>query len=157
MVFQPASGSELYQELVLDHNRRPRHFRVLENASAQGVGKNPNCGDHFTIYVRVNEANVAEEVTFQGFGCAISKASASMMTALLHGKDLVTIHQLSHQFRLLATGNGAEVSTETRAALGSLAWLESVSRYPMRVKCATLAWHALEAALSGQTEEVTTE
>jgi nitrogen fixation NifU-like protein len=150
-------ASDLYQELILDHGRKPRNFRVLTGATARADGHNPLCGDKVTIYVRVADGRVAE-VTFTGAGCAISQASTSLMTEALRGKTLGEVEALFQRFHALLTGTPAdEAETE---ALGKLAAFAGVAEFPMRVKCATLAWHTVRAALAqgqGAAAPVTTE
>lgn len=143
----------LYQEVILDHNRKPRNFGVLAAANRQAHGDNPLCGDNYTIYARVNDEGVIEEVSFDGSGCAISKAAASMMTVRMKGKTIADAEVLIQEFRDLMTGN-LDVSGEHH--LGHLTVFEGVARLPQRVKCAVLPWHALQAALEHK-ESVSTE
>jgi nitrogen fixation NifU-like protein len=140
-----AELDELYQSIILDHNRRPRNFRVMEDASAHAEGKNPLCGDQLTIWLKL-DGNVISDVSFQGSGCAISKASASLMTAAVKGKTRDEAEALFNQFHGVVTG----AHPENAEALGSLKALSGVSRFPLRVKCASLAWHAMHAALIRQ-------
>ncbi len=142
---------ELYQEVILDHNKRPRNFRVLDPATHHAAGHNPLCGDQITVYANV-EDGVIKEVTFQGQGCAISTASASLMTTALQGKPVAEAEALFGKFHDMVTGDGS-----APPELGKLAVLTGVRDYPSRVKCATLAWHALQAALQDQAKAVTTE
>ena len=142
---------ELYQEVILEHSKHPRNYRVLDSANHHAEGFNPLCGDHFTIYADVKDGTI-RDVSFQGTGCAISKASASMMTQSLKGKSEAEAEELFTRFHQLVTGRGA--STD---AVGKLAVFAGVSEFPLRVKCATLAWHALRAALRGDKEAVSTE
>ena len=142
---------DLYQEVILDHNKRPRNFRVLDPATHHAAGHNPLCGDQITVYANV-EDGVIKEVAFQGQGCAISTASASLMTTALQGKTVAEAETLFGKFHDMVTGEG-----NAPPELGKLAVLTGVRDYPSRVKCATLAWHALQAALQNQTEAVTTE
>jgi len=136
---------ELYQDTILDHNRKPRNFRVLDDANREADGHNPLCGDELTLYARVNDQDRVEEVTFQGMGCAISKASASLMTDFVKGKTLEEVRDDFDRFHRLVTSlPNAPAETD---GLGKLAVFTGVREYPMRVKCATLAWHALRAAL----------
>lgn len=138
-------ASDLYQELILDHGRKPRNFRVLDGATARADGHNPLCGDKVTIYAKVDGGRVTE-VTFTGAGCAISQASTSLMTEALRGRTLEEVEALFQRFHALLTGTPAdEAETE---ALGKLAAFAGVAEFPMRVKCATLAWHTLRAALA---------
>jgi nitrogen fixation NifU-like protein len=145
--------SDLYQEVILDHNRRPRNFRAIEGASRQQEGYNPLCGDRLTLYVTLDGDRIAD-VAFQGSGCAISKASASLMTEALKGKTVAEARGLFDKFHEMVTS-----APETEAAdLGKLSVLSGVREYPTRVKCASLAWHTLKAAVSGDTDApVTTE
>jgi nitrogen fixation NifU-like protein len=146
---------ELYQETILGHNRKPRNFRVLEDATHRAEGHNPLCGDSLTLYLRVNDTGTLEELTFQGSGCAISKASASLMTEFAEGKSLSEVLDDFERFKALVTSPpGVECTID---GLGKLAVFAGVREYPMRVKCATLAWHALRSALQGDRETVKTE
>lgn len=147
-------ASDLYQELILDHGRKPRNHRVLEDATARADGHNPLCGDRETVYVKVKDG-VVEDITFVGSGCAISQASTSLMTEAVRGKNRAEIAALHARFHDLVTGTPA--SDEELEALGKLAAFAGVSEFPMRVKCATLAWHTLDAALAGSTTPATTE
>ncbi len=146
--------SELYQEVILDHNKRPRNFQVPEGANRQVEGFNPLCGDRFTIYLRV-EDGVIRDAGFQGSGCAISKASASLMTDSVKGRTLEDADRLFEQFHQMVTGSGDEQPDVD--ALGKLAVFTGVRDFPMRVKCASLAWHALHAAVQEGHAKVTTE
>jgi nitrogen fixation NifU-like protein len=140
----PATLEALYQETILEHNRRPRNFRVLEHATGQAEGRNPLCGDQVTVWVRVDGDRV-EEATFRGQGCAIAKASASLMTAAITGKTRSEVEKVFDRFHAMVMGK-----EPGDASLGSLRALGGVSKYPIRVKCATLAWHAMKAAVEGQ-------
>ena len=144
---------ELYQEVILDHSRKPRNFRVLEGHPHQAEGFNALCGDRFTVYVDL-EGERIKEVSFQGSGCAISKASASMMTASLKGKTLAEAKELVGRFHDLVTG---KEDPEHPVDLGKLEVFAGVCEFPARVKCATLAWHTLGAALVGKDAAVSTE
>jgi len=141
---------ELYQEVILEHSKHPRNYRALDAANHKAEGFNPLCGDHFTVYVDVQNGAI-HDIAFQGAGCAISKASASMMTQSLKGKSQDEAEELFTKFHDLVTGNG------TGDEIGKLAAFSGVSEFPLRVKCATLAWHALRAALRGEKEAVSTE
>lgn len=132
---------ELYQSIILDHNRRPHNFRVMPDASSHADGTNPMCGDQLTVWLRLDGDRVAD-VSFQGSGCAISKASASLMTQAVKGKTREEAEQLFKSFHAMVTGTG------DGANLGALKSLSGVSRFPLRVKCASLAWHAFRAALA---------
>jgi nitrogen fixation NifU-like protein len=143
-----AELDELYQSIILDHNRRPRNFRVMDDASAHAEGKNPLCGDQLTIWLKL-DGNTISDVSFQGSGCAISKASASLMTAAIKGKSRAEAEELFTKFHGVVTGT----HPEDAASLGSLKALGGVSRFPLRVKCASLAWHAMHAALAQNPDE----
>ncbi len=145
---------DLYQEVLMDHNRRPRNFRKLENANRTADGFNPLCGDKIVLYLDVEDGLITD-VGFQGAGCAISRASASMMTDSIRGKTVEEAEELFSGFRQLITRQpGEDVDTE---ALGDLEVLGGVAAFPARIKCATLSWHTLKAALNGKVEAVTTE
>ena len=144
---------DLYQEVILDHNRAPRNFGVLENADLEADGHNPLCGDRLSIAVKVADG-VLTDVRFQGSGCAISKASASLMTEGIKGKTLDEARALFDRFHRLVTDQTAPVDD---AALGKLAVFAGVRDYPARVKCAILAWHTLRAAVDDNHEMVSTE
>ena len=145
--------SELYQEVILDHYRRPRNFKTLDDArSAEGY--NPLCGDRLKVYVRCVDGRI-EEVAFEGSGCAISQASASVMTETLKGKTLSEMQELFRRFQNLVTGKGDGM--EGLAELGEMAAMSGVKEFPSRVKCATLGWHTLAAALERDSDTVTTE
>jgi nitrogen fixation NifU-like protein len=145
---------DLYQEVVFDHNRNPRNFRVMEDANRRIEGFNPLCGDRITLYVKVNDG-VIEDVSFQGSGCAISTASASLMTEIVRGQTEQEAEHLFELFHRITTGkDGDAVNLEE---IGKLAVLAGVRAYPARVKCATLAWHSLQAALRNEAEPVSTE
>jgi nitrogen fixation NifU-like protein len=135
--------TDLYQEVILDHNRRPRNFRAIEHPTRKREGFNPLCGDHLMLYVKL-DGDVIKDVTFQGVGCAISKASASLMTEALKGKTVEEARAMFDQFHDMVTS-----SPETPAPdLGKLSVLAGVREFPTRVKCASLAWHTLKAAVS---------
>jgi nitrogen fixation NifU-like protein len=142
---------DLYQEVILDHNKRPRNFGVLEGGS-QAAGHNPMCGDRVSVYVRMDGGRVAE-ARFTGNGCAISKASASMMTEAVTGHTAEEVRAMFTTFQDMVTGT-AEADDET---VGKLVVLSGVKEYPSRVKCAMLAWHALQAAIDGANTTVSTE
>ena len=142
---------DLYQEVILDHNKRPRNFRVIDSASHQAEGFNPLCGDRVTVYLNVQDG-VIQDLAFQGSGCAISTASASLMTEVLKGKSLDEVEKLFQAFHEVVTGDGKPPS-----GIGKLTVLAGVRDYPSRVKCATLAWHALHGALEHRPEPVKTE
>lgn len=142
--------NDLYQEVILDHNRRPRNFGKLKAANRQAAGENPLCGDRVKVYLDLEDGRIAD-IAFEGAGCAISTASASLMTEALKGRSVEQAHELFRGFRDMVTKGGPE------EGLGKLAVFSGVREFPMRVKCATLAWHTLEAALEGQGGAVTTE
>ncbi|MDQ3667256.1 MAG: SUF system NifU family Fe-S cluster assembly protein [Acidobacteriota bacterium] len=139
--------SELYQEVILDHNRKPRNFRRLETANHSAEGYNPLCGDQLTVYLNL-EDDAVKEVSFEGSGCAISKAAASMMTQAVKGKNKQEAEKLFAEFHHMVTGELDE--EETPNDLGSLKIFAGVREFPVRVKCATLAWHTMQAALNNQ-------
>jgi nitrogen fixation NifU-like protein len=143
---------DLYQEVIIDHSKRPRNFRALNSAARQAEGFNPLCGDQVTVYVDV-EGEVVKDVAFQGHGCAISTASASVMTEMLKGKPVLEAERLFHVFHDLVTGRSRPDSDQ----LGKLAVFAGVSEFPTRVKCAILCWHTARAAIEGKEEPVTTE
>jgi len=143
---------ELYQQVILDHNKRPRNFHRLPKANRTAEGYNPLCGDHITVDLEI-EGDTIRDIGFEGAGCAVSKASASMMTEALKGRSEEQADALFLSFHALVTGQ-----TEAAAVpLGKLSVFSGVSEFPMRVKCATLAWHTLRAALEGKQEPVSTE
>ncbi|MCH8061164.1 MAG: SUF system NifU family Fe-S cluster assembly protein [Chloroflexi bacterium] len=144
---------ELYQEVIMDHNRRPRNFQVLEGADMKAEGYNPLCGDQITLYMNVREG-IIEDVGIQVSGCAISKASASMMTEGIKGKTVKEAEIIFEKFRELVKGE--ELDDEDLDLLGDLEILSGVSRYPVRIKCAVLSWHTFKSALSGNTDGVAT-
>ena len=144
---------ELYQQVILDHNKNPRNFHELPHPTRTVDGYNPLCGDHYQIQVEI-EGNTIKDIGFTGNGCAISKASASVMSSTLKGKTTAEAHQLFDVFHKLVTGEPGSLST---AELGRLAAFSGVSEFPARVKCATLAWHTLNSALEGDKETVSTE
>jgi nitrogen fixation protein NifU and related proteins len=145
---------DLYQEVVIDHSRRPRNFRKLERPDRTAQGYNPLCGDEITLYVKF-DGPLIQDIAFEGTGCAISKASASMMTASLKGKSRAEAEELFRQFHLLITEGPSE--SVKRESLGKLAALGGVSEFPARVKCASLAWHTLRSVLEGKEEPISTE
>jgi nitrogen fixation protein NifU and related proteins len=145
--------SELYQQVILDHNKKPRNFRRLETANHHAEGYNPLCGDQLTVYLNV-EDDALKEVSFEGSGCAISKAAASMMTQALKGKKKSEAEELFNEFHQMVTGELDEENTPNK--LGNLKIFAGVKEFPVRVKCATLPWHTMNAALN-QEEIVSTE
>lgn len=142
---------DLYQEVILDHNKRPRNFRALDHSTHHADGDNPLCGDKVTLYLNIQDG-VINDIAFQGSGCAISTASASLMTEALKGQPITRIEHLFEEFHDAVTG-----AAEPAPDLGKLAILTGVRDYPARVKCATLAWHTLRAALENRTQPVSTE
>jgi nitrogen fixation NifU-like protein len=148
---------DLYQEVILDHQKHPRNFRVLAEATRRQEGYNPLCGDRLTLYIKLNN-NRIEDIAFQGSGCAISMASASVMTEAVKGKTVEEAEALFHAFHEIVTGQESpEAASAARPPLGKLAVFSGVREFPVRVKCATLPWHTLHAALQGRQETVSTE
>ncbi|HCR5122314.1 TPA: SUF system NifU family Fe-S cluster assembly protein [Legionella pneumophila] len=143
---------ELYQEIIIDHNRNPRNHHVMEDATTEAKGFNPLCGDKLTVYLKL-QGDLIRDVSFVGCGCAISQASASLMTDALKGKSIKEAHELFHRVHRMLT-QGEE---DSLVSMDKLTVLAGVKAFPARVKCATLAWHTLEAALNKETEVVKTE
>ena len=143
---------ELYQEIIIDHNRNPRNHREMPKATCQARGFNPLCGDKLTVYVQI-EQDIVQDISFVGCGCAISQASASLMTDAMMGKAVPEAHQLFHRFHAMLTSED-EIPA---LSLDKLSVLAGVRAFPARVKCATLAWHTLEAALNKNATPVCTE
>jgi len=135
----------LYQEVILDHNRRPRNFKEIEDPTAYSHGKNPLCGDDYHLYINVSAAGVIEEIGFYGQGCAISKSSASIMTTLIKGKKIEDAESIKDSFLDFMTKE--EVVTSVRSSIDRMVIFEGVKAFPIRVKCATLIWHALQDVL----------
>lgn len=145
---------ELYQQVILDHNKSPRNYRVMEHPTQDAEGFNPLCGDKLHIYLLL-EDGVVKDVSFQGSGCAISKASASLMTSMIKGKTKEEAEKIFEKFHDLITGKlGEQISIDE---LGKLAVFEGVKEFPVRVKCASLAWHTMKSALNKGRAKVTTE
>src|ERR1700688_1551769 len=145
---------ELYQQTILEHNRSPRNFKKLEGATHAAEGYNPLCGDHLWVYMKVNAGGIIEEAAFEGSGCAISKASASMMTTALKGKTIAEANLLFDEFHKLAIG---ELKPDQQPNhLGKLTVFSGIWQYPARVKCAVLSWHTMHGALE-KTKTVSTE
>jgi nitrogen fixation NifU-like protein len=144
--------SDLYQEVILDHGRNPRNFRAMTDATATAEGLNPLCGDHYHVFLRMEGDRIAD-VSFQGNGCAISKASASLMSAALKGKTARDAEDLFQRFHAMVVDGDASQAD----GLGKLAVLKGVADFPTRVKCASLAWHAMHSALQGDAKPATTE
>lgn len=145
--------SDLYQDIIVDHTRSPRNYRELANPSCQAEGHNPLCGDQLKLFLKLNDKQVIEDACFVGSGCSISTASASLMTEVLKGKTVQEAESLFKNFHRMLTEDES-IDQET---LGKLAVFEGVKAYPSRVKCATLAWHTLQAALHQETSLVSTE
>ena len=145
---------DLYQEVILDHGKRPRNFRALPDADSQAEGYNPLCGDRETVYLKL-DGDIVRDVTFQGAGCAISTASASMMTECLKGKSRAEAEALFERFHDLITGE--HHAPPDGPALGKLEVFSGVREFPVRIKCATLPWHTMRAALSQSGRTISTE
>lgn len=145
--------SELYQQVILDHNKKPRNFRKLDDANYSAEGYNPLCGDQLTVYLNL-EDDLVKEVGFEGSGCAISKASASMMTQAVKGKSKEQAEHLFKEFHSMVMGELDEENQEN--SLGNLKIFAGVREFPVRVKCATLPWHTMHAALNKE-EQISTE
>ena len=144
----------LYEQVILDHTKNPRNFKVLDPCDRKAEGFNPLCGDQFTIYVKLEGDRIAD-LSFEGNGCAISKASASLMTSLLKGKTAAEAESLFNHFHTMVTSDPESPVDE--ASVGKLRVFAGVREYPMRIKCATLAWHTFQAALENKPDAVTTE
>ena len=144
---------ELYQQIIVEHNKSPRNFKRIDGASRTADGDNPLCGDRITLFVQL-DGDVIRDIGFQGKGCAISRSSASLMTGAVKGKTVAEAERLFHAFHDMVAGAHG---TADPAALGKLAAFRGVRQFPSRVKCANLAWHTLHAALKGTAEPVTTE
>ncbi|MEK9680174.1 MAG: SUF system NifU family Fe-S cluster assembly protein [Rhodospirillaceae bacterium] len=148
---------ELYQEVILDHGKNPRNFRHPEDATCEAHGNNPLCGDRLTVYAKVGDDNMIQDAAFEGRGCAISVASASMMTDIVKGKSIAQVERLFNQFHKLCTGEVEDIEDpEFEDEIDKLRVMSGVRQFPMRVKCATLAWHTINAAVQGD-QEATTE
>ena len=148
-----AGLGQLYQDLILDHNRSPRNYRKIENANRRVEGNNPLCGDRLTVFLRMDGDSI-EDAAFQGSGCAISRASASLMTAAVKGKTRSESEDLFDRFHRLVTGTLNPADTQS---LGKLAAFAGVAEFPVRIKCASLSWHALRAALNQSNSVVSSE
>jgi len=144
---------DLYQEVILDHGRKPRNFGKLEGADREAEGLNPLCGDHYRLYLKLDGDRIAA-AAFEGSGCAISKASASLMTSAVKGRTVAEARSLFERFHAMVTEGPDQVDLE---ALGKLAALKGVCAFPTRVKCASLAWHTLNNALRAEKQVVSTE
>lgn len=149
-----AGNRALYEQVILEHNKKPRNFREMPDATRKLEGFNPLCGDHFTLFVKLN-GDVVEDVSFSGAGCAISKSSASVMTTLIKGKTIKEAEQLFAQFHKMVTAPPDAYIDEESA--GRLAVFAGVREFPVRIKCATLAWHTLLSLLDGKASPVSTE
>jgi nitrogen fixation NifU-like protein len=149
-----ADLTELYQQTIVEHNRAPRNFKTLDHPTHQAEGNNPLCGDQISLQLTV-DGDVIREVGFQGSGCAISRASASLMTAAVRGKSRADAERLFHAFHDMVAGG--EAAPADPSVLGKLAAFAGVKQFPARVKCANLAWHTLRAALQGDSTSVTTD
>jgi nitrogen fixation NifU-like protein len=145
---------ELYQEVILDHNKNPRNYHKMDKANHVAEGRNPLCGDHYVIYLKVENDKVLD-ISFEGSGCAISKASASIMSQEMKGKPVAEVEQMFKIFHKVVTGE--EKVLDHLEKLGKLAAFAGVAEFPVRVKCATLAWHAMHSALTSEEKEVSTE
>ena len=143
--------SDLYQEVILDHYKKPRNFGTLPDADRRVEGRNPLCGDHLTLYVKL-AGDTVSDIRFEGNGCAISKASASLMTAAVKGRSRADVEAMFERFHAMVTGHAPPGED-----LGKLSVFSGVAEYPARVKCASLAWHTLKAALEGRNDPVSTE
>ncbi len=146
---------ELYQQVILDHNKSPRNFRRIEHPSNFAEGYNPLCGDNIDIFLNIDENGIIQDISFQGSGCAISKASASLMTSILKGKNIEEAKTIFNKFHDLVTdklGDNPEIED-----LGKLAVFAGVREFPARVKCASLAWHTMLNAIEGKKEKAITE
>lgn len=145
---------DLYQEVILDHNKNPRNFHKLENANRKADGTNPLCGDHYTIYLKIEDGRVVD-IAFEGSGCAISKSSASIMSQEVKGKTVEEAEKIFQLFHKVVTGEADAL--DHLEELGKLAAFAGVAEFPIRVKCATLAWHALHTALTAEEKKVSSE
>jgi nitrogen fixation NifU-like protein len=146
---------DLYQQVIVDHNKSPRNFGRLAGANRDAEGYNPLCGDKLHVYLQISEDGIIEDVSFEGEGCAISMASASLMTEALKGKPVADFQPLFESFQHMVTADTAESPDEAR--LGKLAVLAGVREFPSRIKCATLCWHTLRTAMKGNAQVAKTE
>ena len=142
---------ELYQSIILDHNRRPKNYGALEGANHRAAGRNPDCGDEVSVELRVSDDRI-EDVRFTSAGCAVSRAAASIMTQSIKGKSRAEVDALFERFRGLVTGTLKPTEQEARA-MGEMAAFSGVARFPIRVKCASMPWHTLQAALRSEISE----
>ncbi|MBI2430383.1 MAG: SUF system NifU family Fe-S cluster assembly protein [Ignavibacteriales bacterium] len=149
--------NELYQQLILEHNKSPRNFKKLENATHDADGYNPLCGDHYHVWLKLDGDTIAD-IGFQGSGCAISKSSASMMTSAVKGATIQEAKEMLEKYHsVIMTKIGDEIPEEKIESLGSLGALAGVREFPARIKCASLAWHTMNAALTQKEKSVSTE
>lgn len=149
-----AGNRGLYEQVILEHNKKPRNFRVMDDATCKADGYNPLCGDHFTIFLKMS-GDVIDDVSFQGCGCAISKSSASVMTTLLKGKTTDEAEKLFVKFHTMVTSSpDSAIDSDD---LGKMMVFAGVREFPVRIKCATLPWHTLQSALDGKDEPISTE
>ncbi len=146
--------NELYQQVILDHNKKPKNFRKMEDATHFCQGFNPLCGDDYTVYLRVNDDNVIEDISFMGSGCAISKASSSLMTAFVKGKTVDEVKTVFQEFHKMVLGELDPAKEENH--LGKLKLFVGIREFPSRIKCASLSWHSMVNALD-KSQQVTTE
>ncbi len=146
--------SELYQQVILEHNKKPRNFKELPEATHKAEGYNPLCGDHLTVYLKISKDNIIEDISFVGDGCAISKASASMMTTSIKGKTIDQAKIIFEEFHQLV--NGKLNPDKVNHSLGNLAIFSGIWHFPARVKCASLSWHSMKAAMAKE-KSVSTE
>ncbi len=149
----PSDLRDLYQEVILDHSKNPRNFRVLDQANHTAEGFNPLCGDRLKLYLKIDQDQI-KEIAFQGSGCAISKASASMMTSTVKGKSTKEAEAIFHEFHQMLSGKN---NSSNHSKLGKLSVFSGVNEFPVRVKCATLAWHTLHAGIESNGKVVSTE
>ena len=145
---------QLYEAMILEHNKKPRNFKMIEGSSHQSHGKNPLCGDDYYVFFKVDESKTITDVSFLGQGCAISKSSGSMMTEMVKGKSISDVLAMKDAFLHMVTEGATD---EEKALLGKLTVFEGVKQYPVRVKCAALVWRALEDALSVSIGQISTE
>lgn len=150
----PNDQRELYQQIIIDHNKNPKNFKKLENFTHHSEGYNPLCGDHLDVYIVINAENVIEDISFHGDGCAISKASASMMTSFLKGRNLDEARDIFDQFHSLIVGKLDPLKDKN--SLGKLAIFSGIWHFPSRVKCASLCWHTMKGAIDNK-EVISTE
>ncbi len=148
-------NNELYQQVILDHNKNPRNFRVIDNPTHSCHGINPLCGDDITVYLNVGDDNTIEDISFQGSGCAISKSSTSLMTAFLKGKKVEDARVVFNEFHRMVLGELDPEKEENH--LGKLKLFTGIREYPSRIKCASLAWHTTIGALDKKSEGISTE